>query len=393
MVPSLAMSHSPFCRFHVVPLNATPPSSSPAFHCLRSDKTLKPHSPTFNTALARRISRYLKKWPLYVRTNAEVLEVFQLTSSTSHNDLGFVDDKMNCLDVSSELMHVQYNSDHLDKCVGASLVAKDGKISTPFVDGVDNAAEISFSSWMKFAMLFGFSTLQYSPYAMATLQFASGLQSIPYIGDFSDVTTGFTSAFLLIFFSELGDKTFFIAALLAARNSAAIVFVGTFGALAAMTIISVFLGRTFHYIDGILPFRLGETELPIDDILAVCLLVYFGFSTLREAISSDSMKTKDEQEEAELAVSEFSRDGAGIVAAANTAFGTFFLVFVAEWGDKSFFSTIALAAASSPLGVVFGALAGHAAATLLAVLGGSLLGTFLSEKALKSTLQIRVLAH
>ncbi|XP_020518449.1 GDT1-like protein 1, chloroplastic isoform X3 [Amborella trichopoda] len=274
---------------------------------------------------------------------------------------------MNCLDVSSELMHVHYNSDHLDKCVGASLVAKDGKISTPFVDGVDNAAEISFSSWMKFAMLFGFSTLQYSPYAMASLQFASGLQSIPYIGDFSDVTTGFTSA------------------LLAARNSAAIVFVGTFGALAAMTIISVFLGRIFHYIDGILPFRLGETELPIDDILAVCLLVYFGFSTLREAISSDSMKTKEEQEEAELAVSEFSRDGAGIVAAANTAFGTFFLVFVAEWGDKSFFSTIALAAASSPLGVVFGALAGHAAATLLAVLGGSLLVTFLSEQVIAFT--------
>ncbi|MCI11636.1 GDT1-like protein 1 chloroplastic, partial [Trifolium medium] len=39
-------------------------------------------------------------------------------------------------------------------------------------------------------------------------------------------------AFLLIFFSELGDKTFFIAALLAARNSAGVVFVGTFGALA-----------------------------------------------------------------------------------------------------------------------------------------------------------------
>lgn len=189
-------------------------------------------------------------------------------------------------------------------------------------------------------------------------------------------------AFLLIFFSELGDKTFFIAALLAARNNAATVFAGTFGALGIMTIISVVLGRTFHYVDEILPFRFGETDLPIDDIAAVCLLVYFGVSTLADAISDDGLKADEEQKEAELAVSELSGNGAGLAAAANTIISTFALVFVAEWGDKSFFSTIALAAASSPLGVITGALAGHGAATLLAVLGGSLLGNFLSEKAI-----------
>ncbi|CAI0414757.1 unnamed protein product [Linum tenue] len=209
---------------------------------------------------------------------------------------------------------------------------------------------------------------------------SSGLQSIPYLGDLGDISTGFASAFLLIFFSELGDKTFFIAALLAARNSAVVVFAGTFGALGIMTVISVVLGRTFHYVDEILPFSFGGTDLPIDDIAAVCLLVYFGVSTLVDASSSDSLKSEDEQKEAELAVSEFSGSGAGILSAANTIISTFALVFVAEWGDKSFFSTIALAAASSPLGVIAGALAGHGVATLIAVLGGSLLGTFLSEK-------------
>ncbi len=47
------------------------------------------------------------------------------------------------------------------------------------------------------------------------------------------------SGFLLIFFSELGDKTFFIALLLALKQSQALVFAGTFGALAVMTVISV----------------------------------------------------------------------------------------------------------------------------------------------------------
>ncbi|XP_058200093.1 GDT1-like protein 1, chloroplastic [Rhododendron vialii] len=234
--------------------------------------------------------------------------------------------------------------------------------------------------YLKFVLLFGLFTLEGTQQAVAGSDFTSGLQSMPFLGDLGDISTGFASAFLLIFFSELGDKTFFIAALLAARNPGAVVFVGTFGALAAMTIISVVLGRTFHYIDDILPFRFGDTDLPVDDIAAVVLLVYFGVSTLVEASSGDGLKAEEEQKEAELAVSEFSGNGAGILATANTVVSTFLLVFVAEWGDKSFFSTIALAAASSPLGVIGGALAGHGVATLLAVLGGSLLGTFLSEK-------------
>ncbi|GAY39217.1 hypothetical protein CUMW_042660 [Citrus unshiu] len=203
------------------------------------------------------------------------------------------------------------------------------------------------SGLIKFVMFFGLLTLQGSQTAVAAVDFASGLQSFPFLGDLGDISRGFASA------------------LLAARNSAATVFAGTFGALAAMTVISVILGRTFHYVDEILPFRFGQTDLPIDDIAAVCLLVYFGVSTLLDAASTDGLKSEDEQKEAELAVSEFSGNGAGIIAAASIIISTFTLVFVAEWGDKSFFSTIALAAASSPLGVIGGALAGHVVATLM----------------------------
>lgn len=207
---------------------------------------------------------------------------------------------------------------------------------------------------------------------VAQINVSSGLFDL---GDWSDIQSGFTKAFLLILFSEIGDKTFFIAALLATRKSSVAVFSGTFGALMAMTVISVCLGRVFHYIDGILP-SFGDTKLPVDDIAAVILLVYFGVSTLIDAANMEDSDSGEEQQEAELAIASSGAGG----AVAGTVAATFALVFVAEWGDKSFFSTIALAAASSPLGVVSGAIVGHGAATLLAVLGGSFLGNYVSEK-------------
>ena len=62
------------------------------------------------------------------------------------------------------------------------------------------------------------------------------------IGD-DQFREGLVSGFLLIFFSEIGDKTFFIALLLALRQDRTAVFTGTFSALAGMTVISVALGQ------------------------------------------------------------------------------------------------------------------------------------------------------
>lgn len=53
---------------------------------------------------------------------------------------------------------------------------------------------------------------------------------------------GFIHAFVaslsVIIVSELGDKTFFIAAIMAMRHPRATVFVGAIGALALMTVLS-----------------------------------------------------------------------------------------------------------------------------------------------------------
>ena len=59
----------------------------------------------------------------------------------------------------------------------------------------------------------------------------------------------------------------------------------------------------------------------------------------------------------------------------------FTITFIAEWGDRSQIATIAMAAAQEPFGVTLGACIGHALCTGLAVIGGRLLSTRISERA------------
>jgi len=183
--------------------------------------------------------------------------------------------------------------------------------------------------------------------------------------------TAFTAGLLLITISELGDKTFCIAMLLAMRHSRRWVFVGVAGALATMTILSVLVGQAV----SLLPQHyLNAAE--------VALFIGFGFKLLCDAYRMRGGASCDEVEEAESSIRQSKFLPAGKGATYGVALQSFVLTFVAEWGDRTQFATITLAAANNPVGVTVGAILGHFICAAIAVLGGRFVAGRISERVL-----------
>ena len=230
----------------------------------------------------------------------------------------------------------------------------------------------------------------------------------------------------MIIFSEIGDKTFLIAALMAMKHPRLVVFSAAFTALIAMTILSAVLG---HAVPTLIPKRFTS-------LLAALLFLVFGAKMLREGYSippeqgvSEEMKEVEMEleEKEELArkmgrrrssVSPYilesgrvssrktrsntrlpappdsppsspdhsrspSPGGAStfrsIFAGVNNLFSlllspawvqTFVMTFLGEWGDRSQIATIAMAAGQDYWWVTGGAVSGHAFCTAIAVVGG-----------------------
>lgn len=87
----------------------------------------------------------------------------------------------------------------------------------------------------------------------------------------------FFGAFLANIFSEFGDKTFLIAAVMATKYSRLSVFIGSTAALVLMSLISCLLG---HYI----PALLSPTYT---SIIAGVLLTIFGGLLLWDAYKNE----------------------------------------------------------------------------------------------------------
>ncbi len=185
----------------------------------------------------------------------------------------------------------------------------------------------------------------------------------------------FGSSFTAITLAELGDKTFFVAFLLAARHRARWVFIGAFAALAAVTLISLALGLGLR---SLLPPELVPW-------LAALLFGGFGLKLLIDAQAMGAQAAEQEAQEAEDLVNaaeasqDQSRAGGWLVVRE-----AFLLVFMAELGDRTQFATVFLATAPGFTfsALLAGTLAGHALVTGLAVGAGKWIGQLLSERLL-----------
>lgn len=180
---------------------------------------------------------------------------------------------------------------------------------------------------------------------------------------------GFTAGLLLITVSELGDKTFFIAALLAMRHPRRLVFIGVSAALAAMTIISVLFGQV-------------ATLLPQQSVrwAEVILFLGFGLKLLFDARQASDQPNTDEVNEAMEVVKQAETKLPKRYPALGIILEAFGLTFVAEWGDRTQFATIALAAANPPVGVTLGAILGHLICAAIAVACGRMICGRISER-------------
>ncbi|KAE9451051.1 hypothetical protein C3L33_17055, partial [Rhododendron williamsianum] len=146
--------------------------------------------------------------------------------------------------------------------------------------------------------------------------------------------------------SEIGDKTFFAAAILAMRHPRRLVLLGCLTALIVMTILSVVVGWA-----------------------APNLIVYLlaTFKVITDPTDSEIFRESEELAEVEAKLDADWKATNGSVKERSKAFS---ITFFGEWGDKSQLATIGLAADENPFGVVLGGILGQALCTTAAVLGG-----------------------
>jgi len=209
----------------------------------------------------------------------------------------------------------------------------------------------------------------------------------------------FFASISVIIVSELGDKTFFIAAIMAMRHSRVVVFLGAIAALGLMTVLSVFLG----YATTIIPRKYTF-------YISTALFALFGLKMLKEGYDMDPNEGQEELEEvsaelkkkeAEMQSMETTNDvETGVVRSqirrsnifrictrlcSPIFLQAFTLTFLAEWGDRSQLTTIILGSRENPLGVSIGGTIGHGLCTGLAVLGGRLVAQKISVRTVTIT--------
>ncbi|KAK4057292.1 GCR1-dependent translation factor 1 [Microbotryomycetes sp. JL221] len=257
---------------------------------------------------------------------------------------------------------------------------------------------------------------------------------------------GLGRAISVIIVSEIGDKTFLIAAILSMRHPRMTIFAGSIAALALMSLLSSLLGTI---VPTLLPKRWTTAA-------AAVLFFVFGAKMLQEGLEMESgekarERMEEEMREVQKEVEEAEEEIAGISSTSTSTSGiksqglpysvsdleegqqqssapllnqdeplstttrprrnslstskdaalsgikegvknlahlffspifiqAFVLTFLAEWGDRSQITTIALAAAHNVWLVTFGTTLGHSLCTAMAVISGRWISQHISVK-------------
>ncbi|XXG51076.1 hypothetical protein AAC387_Pa02g4930 [Persea americana] len=163
---------------------------------------------------------------------------------------------------------------------------------------------------------------------------------------------GFTKSLAMTVLSEIGDKTFFAAAV--------------------MTALSVLVGWA------------APNLIPRKWTHHITTLLFFGFGiwSLWEGFTEEGDAEELDEVEAKLADDDLKKQRRPFLTQffSPIFLKAFSITFFGEWGDKSQIATIGLAADQNPYGVVLGGIIGHALCTTAAVLGGKSLASQISEK-------------
>jgi putative Ca2+/H+ antiporter (TMEM165/GDT1 family) len=269
-------------------------------------------------------------------------------------------------------------------CVGKILRAHRGSF-----------ASLVFLLWYAFRTYVGNVRTAIDPLLAMPLETQDPLSSGNIFSGFltggSQLASAFVNSLLVILVTEIGDKTFFIAAVLAMSHSRMVVYLGAMSALALMHVLSSIMG---YALPNLLPRQYTH-------FASACLFVYFGLKLLKDAAEMKDEGPNEELQEVEeelinkkgatgedeeqASSSSDKPEGAKVFHAHdNQAIQVFTqaftLTFLAEWGDRSQIATIALAASKNVLGVIIGGLIGHAFCTGVAVVGGRLLAARISER-------------
>ncbi|KAJ8751829.1 hypothetical protein K2173_026023 [Erythroxylum novogranatense] len=200
---------------------------------------------------------------------------------------------------------------------------------------------------------------------------------------------GLTKSLAITILSEVGDRTFCVAAILAMRYPRKSVLLGCLASVTMMTIASALVGWTA-------PNLLSKKW---SHYIATLLFFVFGMHSLWRGFTEDN-DDNEELAEVEKELKEDLKGGAGKSKAGSkndknpktkqksflTNFFSpvflkaFSLTFFGEWGDKSQIATVGLAADEDTLSVILGGIIGQILCTVAAVVGGKSLASRVSER-------------